>query len=463
MDNNKIINKIKKMFSTKMFSKKKVFGRALLVSLTVTLMIGGVFVYVTPAQAIISGGTIAGVAATDLVAGATNVDYSVAFDTDITAIANQIVVTFPAGYTITDGDLTTSAVSDGTTLGRIKVNGVTWSVNNVTGSAAGKTITIVFADKDLSVGTGVTFRILLGVQNPTATGATGAFTFDSDAAAETAQSNVAAVTITSAAVSYLKVTAASATPTAGATDELTVTAYDQYNNVCSSGTNIYDGAKSLTFSGLSNAPLGTVPTVEAVNLGSATSITFTAGASGAGLATLIAYKAEGASLDVTDGTYNSTGDGSYDVDLVVAPGTATQLAFSQEPGATTVSGIALGTQPIVQAWDAYNNIDTSFIELITLTEGSAGGLTNNTKTAIAGVAEFSTLTYSNAADGESFTLTADDEVGAPDLTPKVSGVSVASDVLATKLVISGVSGAVDSAVEFAENITLTVQAQNAQG
>ncbi|KKK90170.1 hypothetical protein LCGC14_2725770, partial [marine sediment metagenome] len=57
--------------------------------------------------------------------------------------------------------------------------------------------------------------------------------------------------------SYLKVTG-TASMTAGSTNELTITAYDQYDNVAT----VYSGSKDLTFSGPSTALSGTVPTVE---------------------------------------------------------------------------------------------------------------------------------------------------------------------------------------------------------
>ena len=102
---------------------------------------------------------------------------------------------------------------------------------------------------------------------------------------------------------------------AGANNELTVTAYDTYDNVATG----YDGSKSLTFSGPGNAPDGTVPTVEGVNIGSATSVNFTDGVSDSNAATLIAYKAETTAVDVTDGSINSAGDESYNLDLTVNP------------------------------------------------------------------------------------------------------------------------------------------------
>ncbi|PIZ99480.1 MAG: hypothetical protein COX77_01380, partial [Candidatus Komeilibacteria bacterium CG_4_10_14_0_2_um_filter_37_10] len=231
--------------------KNKMSSKILIVALLTIALVGGVFIPTEPAAAAISGGTVAGNAAADLVVNTSGADYNVTFDTDIAATADSLWVIFPVGYTITDGDLTTAAVSDGTIASRILVNGVSRAVNNVTGDAANRKITIVLnAAIDLGTGTGTSFRILTGIQNRTTAGNTGTFTIDSNATAEVEQANVAAVTLTSGPVHHLKVTAASATPTAGADDELTVTAYDQWDNVCSAGANAYTGAKDLTFSGL---------------------------------------------------------------------------------------------------------------------------------------------------------------------------------------------------------------------
>ena len=65
---------------------------------------------------------------------------------------------------------------------------------------------------------------------------------------------------------------------------------------------------------------------------------------------------------------------------------ATQLTFITQPG-ESVHGQPLTTQPVVQAQDANGNLDKDFIGTVTLT-ASAGSVTNNTATAVAGVAAF---------------------------------------------------------------------------
>lgn len=111
--------------------------------------------------------------------------------------------------------------------------------------------------------------------------------------------------ISAAAASAYRVSAATGNPSPGAADALTIRLVDQYSNTVSS----FSGDKNLTFSGLATAANGTHPTVtskagNAVSLGTTTTITFTNGQSSAG-ATLTAYKAESATLNVTDGTLSS--------------------------------------------------------------------------------------------------------------------------------------------------------------
>ena len=112
--------------------------------------------------------------------------------------------------------------------------------------------------------------------------------------------------------------------------------------------------------------------------------------------------------------------------------TATQLVFTTQPTGS-VSGSALTTQPVVAARDAFGNTDTDFTETITLTEGSAGSLSNNTQAASSGVATFTNLTYTATADQQSFTLTANDQDGAGSNLPTADSNSVTSDVVATQL------------------------------
>ncbi len=109
------------------------------------------------------------------------------------------------------------------------------------------------------------------------------------------------VTPVPGAAAKLVLTAATLTPVAAASDNLTTTAQDAYGNTATS----YAGSKSITFSGAEASPSGAAATVTntagtAINFGSATVLTFTAGTTGTRVMKL--SKAGAASVIATDGT-----------------------------------------------------------------------------------------------------------------------------------------------------------------
>ena len=143
---------------------------------------------------------------------------------------------------------------------------------------------------------------------------------------------------------------------------------------------------------------------------------------------------------------------------------ADRLVFTTQPSGS-VSGVALSGQPVVEARDANGTKDTGFAEVVTLTEGSAGSLTNGTATASAGVATFSGLTYTASVDGESFTLVADDQGGVGTDLPTVSGNALISDVVATQLMFTTqpvpLTSSSGSALDF--SVDPVVEARDANG
>ncbi len=138
--------------------------------------------------------------------------------------------------------------------------------------------------------------------------------------------------------------------TAGTTDDLVITSYDDYGAVNTS----YAGAKGLTFSGLSDAITGQIPTVAGVDIGSLTDVDFTAGVSNNGAATLKAYKAETASVGVTNGNLNATG---HTLSLTVNPASANSLTLS---AVTTTPNAGSTDQLTLTAYDLYDNIATGY-------------------------------------------------------------------------------------------------------
>jgi len=193
-------------------------------------------------------------------------------------------------------------------------------------------------------------------------------------------------------------------------------------------TGVYNaGSDTITFSGLSISiadGASETYTVNAYfndNTGITEGSTFVLSVDGD---TDLTLGGSGSQMGVTSAITNGAG-GNFDI-------VATQLAFTAQP-AGSVSGVVLTTQPVITAQDAFGNTDINFTETITLTEASAGILTGNTQTAVAGVATFTALNYTATADQQSFTLTANDQdIVGSDLST-VNASSVTSDVVATQL------------------------------
>ncbi len=147
------------------------------------------------------------------------------------------------------------------------------------------------------------------------------------------------VTVAGAAAVKLSLSAASTTPTAGAADNLTITALDTYGNAATP----YTGAHNLTFSGATASPGGAAPTVAnssgtAVPFGTATPINFTAG-----VATVVSStkngvmklnKVETAAITATDGSISTPSS----IAITVSTGAAAKLSLSH----VTVSAGSIG-------------------------------------------------------------------------------------------------------------------------
>jgi len=109
------------------------------------------------------------------------------------------------------------------------------------------------------------------------------------------------------------------TQDAGSAQTITITAQDAGGNTDAT----YSGTQSITFSGANPAPNASEPTCRDINgddiaFGSPTDLEFT---NGEATCQLYLYKAELAEIDVTDGTLDSTGDPSYDLDVTVSQDT----------------------------------------------------------------------------------------------------------------------------------------------
>ncbi|MDB2484524.1 LamG domain-containing protein [Gammaproteobacteria bacterium] len=188
------------------------------------------------------------------------------------------------------------------------------------------------------------------------------------------------------------------------------------------------GADTLTFSGLSISVADGTSEVYTVNayFNDNTSLTDNATVilSVDGDTDLTVLGA-GTSMAATTAVTNGTG--------TLTTVAATRMVYAPEPAGSS-SGSALTTQPIVRALDAAGNLDTDFIETVTLSSTGSGTLSGDIDiTAVGGVATFSGVIYSAAVDRESIVFSADDEAVGIDLAAITSS-AISSEVTATRLV-----------------------------
>ncbi|MCF8536937.1 MAG: fibronectin type III domain-containing protein [Candidatus Nanopelagicales bacterium] len=220
--------------------------------------------------------------------------------------------------------------------------------------------------------------------------------------------DTATVTLTSAAATRLVLTG-SASQTAGASQDLTITAKDAGGNTATG----YTGDKTITFSGASQAPDGQVATVEdkdgtTVAFGTGTVLTFTNGvatvSSGAnGVMTL--YAAESATIVVTD-SGGLTSASAGDLAVTVSAAAASKLAMGTQPVGGAPGG-RLQTQPVIDVVDTYGNTvvgDSTTQVDVSIASGSGGTLGGTTTvTASSGVVTFTDLTL-NGNQGSTYSL-----------------------------------------------------------
>ena len=223
------------------------------------------------------------------------------------------------------------------------------------------------------------------------------------------------VTVGLASTASLSLSAATTTPTAGAADNLTITALDTYGNTATG----YTGSKTLTFSGASaigtHTPTITSTTGTAVNFGTSTAITFTNGqatVTGSSNGVMTLYKAGPASIVVSDGTLtNGTG-----LAVTVAPAPPNKLVYNPEPPATGASNTTL-TSFGVSVEDTYGNLETTgnngstdTVTLSLATKPTNGAFSSPTNTytnvaAVNGTATFASVALNNIAGSYTFTAT----------------------------------------------------------
>jgi hypothetical protein len=195
-----------------------------------------------------------------------------------------------------------------------------------------------------------------------------------------ASSSLSSATSGATVTDHFLISAATTTPTAGAPDNLTITAQDNTNATDTT----YTGDHSLTFSGAGTIgsinPTVTDKTGAPVNFGSATTIAFTngvatvsAGANGA----MTLVKAEGPiTINATDGTTSTTSGAGTPTPLsvTVSPGSADHLLLQ---AATTTPAAGAHDDLTVTAQDNLGNTASSYTGDKSLTFSGAGSVGAN--------------------------------------------------------------------------------------
>jgi hypothetical protein len=145
---------------------------------------------------------------------------------------------------------------------------------------------------------------------------------------------------------HLKITGNVAQQT-GDINTVTITAIDADGNIFEE----YSGMHNIVFSGAHGAPNGTSPTCSDIDFGTATTLNFTGGVA---TCDMKLYKKENISIDVTDNTYDSTGDEGYDLDVavsaIIADNNKTIISASPDPAFHGGN-----VEIVVTALDAYEN------------------------------------------------------------------------------------------------------------
>ncbi|HEY6962615.1 MAG TPA: invasin domain 3-containing protein [Gaiellaceae bacterium] len=261
-----------------------------------------------------------------------------------------------------------------------------------------------------------------------------------------------AITVAPAAAAKFVVTGAGS-QTAGASQSITVTAYDAFGNTASG----YTGPKTVTFSGASSStsPV-TAPTVAGAAFGTGTSLTFT---NGSVTAPLSLFRAETAHVVATDGGVTTTGADRLDVNVAAAA--ASRLDVTTAAGTPQTAGTPFSAT--VTARDPYGNVADSYTGGIhfTTTDPLAAPGTGLPAdyTFVAG--DGGTHTFTNAVTlrtAGSQTVTATDTI-LPGINGSSSSVTV-SPAATDHFVVSSSAGSPQTA---GGAIDLTVVAKDAYG
>ncbi|MGI8573631.1 MAG: beta strand repeat-containing protein [Solirubrobacteraceae bacterium] len=328
---------------------------------------------ITVSDGSISNGT--GTSVTVSPTAAAGVSLSAASTTPTAGSTDNVTVTSVDTYgnTVTSYNGSTSATFSGaSTIGTHHP-----TVSNSSGTAIqfGSSTTLNFVSGVASVsGSNNGVMILYKAESASINVTTGSFT-----------SNTVSVTVSPGSLGALALSAATQTPTAGASDNLTIISYDSYGNTLTTST----GPGSVTFSGASTIgsyhPTVTNNSGSPVAFGSSTTLNFTNGVSttsGSSNGVMTLCKAESASITAT-----LNGVTSNSLSVTVSPTSAAGLSLS---AASTTPPAGAADNLTVTSVDSFGNTVTSFNGTTTATFSGASAIgtyhptvTNSSGTAIA--------------------------------------------------------------------------------
>jgi hypothetical protein len=190
--------------------------------------------------------------------------------------------------------------------------------------------------------------------------------------------------------------------TAGGSNALTIRAWDTFGDIAVN----YNGLKSLTFSGPGQAPAGQIPTVGASSIGTPVSVTFTNGVSdNATATTLVAYKSETTTVQVSDGTFDSYTNGSYGLSLTVNPGALHHIITSPDTSTITAGN---AQSYATQSFDQFDNLiaDVTSSTAFSIEAGAGGSWATNVYTSATAGTWIVTGTYTGFSDTASLKVNA---------------------------------------------------------
>jgi hypothetical protein len=258
---------------------------------------------------------------------------------------------------------------------------------------------------------------------------------------------------------HFSLTAVTTTPTAGAGDNLTITAKDSAGNTVTA----YSGDHTLTFSGAStigaNNPTVTSKTGTAVSFGTAETITFASGVatvSGSNNGVMTLYKAETATVTVSDGTHTGS------VSVTVSAAAPAAIAATSGGSQSATAGSAFTNTLVSTVTDSYGNpkpgVSVTFsapASGASATFASGGNCTSNPQTYQC----VATTSASGVATSSAFTASA--SAGTYNVSATASGgsnpsVNYSETNIGLLHVSSLVTGSTSGATTWTGSITVTV-------